>query len=385
MFEVAQNEGQDNNINIVLHHVNCNNDKGSANIYKKIISLRYCTSSPTRVIYQMGHLLGLFKTQQGTSNSGSIPLLDPPCITDGNYEEAFDKLFLPNFNGNSENITRDIANPDYNADTAGDMVADTPACFRGSEHNFCHKEFPYSTWEFIENPSIVDNSSEHLMYQDVDLFNFMSLMYSYLPPLNSQHFTNGQGVRMRETIAIPSLNFDAVSTSIDALYEPYKNTYYGAGPTLPNHRPLFQPGFDYYFVPCSGDYNEPSDYNDVSFNFSINNLCDDCIINKNSLDLNSITHPNHTAVFINQLNINDLRHGGQPRKCYNNNNRTANSGEVIKFVDNIPNTNVIIDSKDQQEINDENLIQNLDSGLYIIKKNYDDGTQEQQTINKSGN
>ena len=98
--------------------------------------------------------------------------------------------------------------------------------------------------------------------------------------------------------------------------------------------------------------------------------------------MNNITHPNHTAIFIDQL---DDVHGGRPHKCYNNFNRAPISGEVIEYEDGIPNANIKIHPKNQTEINDENLIQNLDNGLYIIKKNYDDGTQEQRTVHKSGN
>ena len=385
MYEVAQNQGTDNNINIVYSHTNCQPVLGSANIYKKVVSLWYCHSAQNYLIYQMGHLLGLLKTHQDTYGQNSGIYTDENYCNPNNFNST--ELKAPDFSNNilqPENVTRDINNPNYNANIAGDMVVDTPACFKGSEDNYCHYDGTGSeaTYEYIPHSSIVDNSLEHLLYENVDVLNFMSYHYAHA---GLRHFTDGQGIRMRETIAIPSLNFDDVSTDIASLYEPYKNTYYGAGPTLPNHRPLFQPGFDYYFVPCSGDYNSPADYNDVSFNFSINNLCNDCIINKESLDLNNITHHNHTAIFISQLNINDLKHGGQPRKCYNNNNRMANSGTVIKFVDNIPNENVIIDPKDEQEINDENLIQNLDNGLYIIKKNYEDGTQEQKTIYKNGN
>jgi hypothetical protein len=117
MYELAQNKGMDNNINIVLHHTTCNNDEGSANIYKKILSLRYCTSSPIRVVCQMGHLLGLLKTQFGTGGGDSQnfrPLQDAPCLAKNYYIAFYDKLILPNHNvnflGTSENVTCDTTN-----------------------------------------------------------------------------------------------------------------------------------------------------------------------------------------------------------------------------------------------------------------------------------
>jgi len=82
MYEVAQIDGNDNSINIVLHHTVCTNDKGSADIYKKIISLRYCTSHSRNVIFQMGHIFGLLKSYRGTDghdSSYAITLPYPAC------------------------------------------------------------------------------------------------------------------------------------------------------------------------------------------------------------------------------------------------------------------------------------------------------------------
>jgi hypothetical protein len=147
------------------------------------------------------------------------------------------------------------------------------------------------------------------------------------------------------------------------------------------------------FVQCGGTqqnygsqiYNLPSDYNDTSFTFSTSTNDFGFIVDKYSLDFNRITHINHTAIFIQQLNEFSLNEGGQPRKCYNNFNRSASSGTIIKYEDNIPNTNISIHPKNEIEINKENLIQDLENGLYLIKKNYNDGTQEQNTIYKNDN
>ena len=132
-----------------------------------MISLRYCEAEPNHLIYQMGHLFGLLKTHQDTAeyNSG--------IYTDVNYCNLDASTFYstqlksPNFNGTNllpENVTRDINNINYNANIAGDMVVDTPACFKGSEDNYCHYSNNATTqnnatsYEYISQPSIVDNS-----------------------------------------------------------------------------------------------------------------------------------------------------------------------------------------------------------------------------------
>jgi hypothetical protein len=53
--------------------------------------------------------------------------------------------------------------------------------------------------------------------------------------------------------------------------------------------------------------------------------------------------------------------------------------------DNIINTNYTITEKDSMSINQPSLIQDLENGLYIIEKNYNDGEQEQNTILKINN
>ena len=263
MYEVAQNQGTDNNINIVYSHTNCQPVLGSADIYKKVISLWYCHDAQNYLIYQMGHLLGLLKTHQDTAKRTTQIQTDNYCSGLNFNSTTLNGPDFSNIDLQPENVTRNIDNPNYNASIAGDMVVDTPACFKGSEDNYCHFGGTGEgiTFEYLSHPNIVDNSPEHLIYENVDILNFMSFSYAHD---GLRHFTDGQGVRMRETIAIPSLNFSVVETSIASLYEPYKTEsipWAGDITTTDNldgtaeectlrgstiHH-YFQPGFDYVF------------------------------------------------------------------------------------------------------------------------------------------
>jgi hypothetical protein len=74
-----------------------------------------------------------------------------------------------------------------------------------------------------------------------------------------------------------------------------------------------------------------------------------------------------------------------PRKCYNNYNKTSIGGSITKFNDDVFNTNVTISAQDSTSINNQNLIQELPSGLYKIEKNYDDGSTQETVIYKGNN
>jgi len=285
------------------------------------------------------------------------------------------------------------------------MVTDTPACFRGSEHNFCHLYAGCDDIrEYIINQNIVDNSPEHLMYENVDLLNFMNLQYSYLPRFEIQHFTNGQGVRMRETIAIPSLNFDNVSTTVASLYEPYKVetietistdihslTDNGDGTaevcrlksfTLSHY---FQPGFDYNFYSSPNNFKHHNDKEDLygildegvrrfvkinQINPLFINITDNSITNPSDMDSGIILYevsicPQHD-VFV----------------CFS---EPYSGGKVISTT-NLANPNVTIKVLNNQEASDANLEQDLENGkFHIIEKTTTSGATIQKTIYKNGN
>ncbi len=176
-------------------------------------------------------------------------------------------------------------------------------------------------------------------------------------------------------------------TDIATLYEPYKGEYYLAGPFDPNvHTPLFQPGFNYRFVECDGNYPQPADYYDISYPVMWNNIL--LVIAEDDPHYENISHPNHSAIYIaevDHLDSSDAFDYEYPRKCYDNTNKAAESGLVTKFNDGVLNTNITIMPQDSTSINSPQLIQNLQPGLYKIDKVYENGATEQTIILKENN
>ena len=369
------------------------------------------------------------------------PKFNPAIINPNTYPTSTENVTR----NNTVDVNGNYIDPNYNADIAGDLVIDTNASFRSLNSNCCNINGGY--YEFIEDLRVVDNSGN----PDAECFlcSITNTRYCYIPgdifytttlnnidteillnsntwqdiidstlldcdqidsgemyidlvdertnfmhyASNADHFSDGQGVRMREVIEVDVLGhlqeklnlLDDGTSDLSVLYEPYKGDYFDVGVYLPEHRPLFQPGFDYKFVECGSGtphsnievYNQPTPYDDTSFSFNILNSIHD--IDKYSLDYNNVNHPNHSAIVIEQIDNN------QPRKCYNNYNRSASNGTIIKFEDDVINNNITIHPKNESEINDSSLIQNLESGLFTIQKVYNDGTQEQQTIFKNNN
>jgi len=190
-------------------------------------------------------------------------------------------------------------------------------------------------------------------------------------------FFPGQAIYMRETIvAHPKLT--PTLTDVASLYEPYQGEYNLVNPTSPENVPQFQPGFDYSFIECScqnieEDCDYPIPYHDTSFQ---NNHTLISSFDTYYTPYTSITHPNHTAILIAQLN------DPETRRCWDNWNTDAIGGSVTKFNDGVFNANVTITPKDSTAINNQNLIQDLPTGLYKIEKNYFDGATQETVIIK---
>ncbi|MCH9660556.1 MAG: hypothetical protein K0U54_06560, partial [Bacteroidetes bacterium] len=277
---------------------------------------------------------------------------------------------------NCEHVERNPFNIAFNADTHGDQVVDTAAVPPTLYDDSC-----------ACYPSIDDNcnyvpvgiqtdciGTAYDISQD-DLRNAMSNAYDCQDLL----FTPGQGVRMREALNFDTHGeFDLAEATVSELFIPYQGTYtVNPGSIDP---PLFQPGFDYQFVECCCDYPVPSQYDDTSFSFTGTSLL---TIDKFETNFQTITHPNHSAIRILQLEDNS---GPlfQPRKCYDNNEGLdVISGKVYYFKDNMLNMNVLIDDLSREEINDPNLVSNLAPGLYKIEKQYKDGTKNETVIYKN--
>jgi len=354
--------------------------------------------------HEIGHTLGLLHT----------------------HEFYNDNIYVLNL-FTCEKVTRDITNSNYNATEAGDFVTDTAAVpnFRTQHLMELYLDKRAEGWSpedaiiYAKNNSILYNYFENCSYlgsnwiipinQDTNYpLTYVTYCYGrineygdYLDEpydlsyedinnlmsykdnescINEGILTIGQAIRMRETIEIDCLDLlqDAFNEDgLASLYEPYEGGYFSIGPFDPEqHIPLFQPGFDYSFISCDCDCPQPLDYENVSFTY------DERIgtfISKSETDYSSITHPNHNAIDIKILNES------QPWRCYDNNNKSPSAGTLIKFNDNVLNTNVTITTQDSLMINNSDLINDLQPGLYNIIKQFDDGSTEEQVIFKNGN
>lgn len=335
---------------------------------------------------------------------------------------------------NCETVTRDPNDPDFNADFRGDRVVDTNAVpnFRQEQREYIidtleaadvdsytigivlTKGYAWQPWAgwinsilanagfgLVEINHIANNGYALHYYIDennctyapsnsfgvdcedtpftitaLDVKNYMSYTINEC----REHFTNGQYIRVREAIDDDANGmFTDAETTLESLYEPYGGEYYYCcGQT---HDPLFQPGFDYYFVSCEGNYNVPSDYNDTSFTYYPNNIV--ASFDKYEDDFETIIHPNHSAIKIGQLSGATVwQYDNGVRKCYSNLLKAAIGGSVTRFNDNVFNNNITIHPKDSLQINDTQLIPNLEFGLYKIEKNYEDGSMDQKIIFK---
>jgi hypothetical protein len=190
---------------------------------------------------------------------------------------------------------------------------------------------------------------------------------------------------MKEHIANSTSLQQATNPDASSLYEPYQGEYYIAGPFNPQlHKPLFQPGFTYKFVKCSGTYPQPADYGEY-FSYNINNVLLGFEVDEENFD--DITHPNHAAIYIEELaQFNSISSElSSPQKCYNNFNVSPIGGTITLFNDGVFNTNVTITPQDSTSINSQSLINNLPQGLYKVEKNYQDGAIEETIIIKENN
>jgi len=249
--------------------------------------------------HEVGHTLGLLHTFDGTSRI-EMPFVNPISCefesgvrTDG---------WFPVYTVDSENVTRITSDPNYNALSTGDYLDDTPAAY--SMPNVC-SDIDTSTSYYIFSNEVVDSEGEP--YINIDVNNIMSNNeFIFL-----NNFTDGQAIRMRETIMNETV-FETILTGVESLYEPYTGVYreWGFSQVAFDNPPLFQPGFDYEFVNCSGSgalimvMPLPWPYDDLSFDTGDVNYN----IDKNHEIYTDIVHLNHIAIRILQLD-------DQPRRC----------------------------------------------------------------------
>ena len=290
---------------------------------------------------------------------------------------CFNLMHMDSSGNNCENVTRDPNNTNFNADTRGDRVVDTPAT-----RLLNSSDIDTSTCLYVGNYTDCSTPPQTYLIFEPDVRNFL-MRGTYIDEVTcaKNYLTQGQGIRMLETIEIDASTnniLSAAETTVASLYEPYAGGYYGVGSIA---LPLFQPGFDYHFVTCDCDCEQPSPYGDA-FSWSVS--VHDKIVSKYETDYSTIFHPNHTAIIINSFQNADISYL-DPQRCYDNDSGFFKSGKVTRFNDGVFNANVTITPKDSLGINNVNLIQELPNGLYNIEKNYLDGSADQTVIQKGNN
>ena len=265
-------------------------------------------------------------------------------------------------------LLRPDADPGYYDVNCGDST--DPQCYPFIDSNCLY--ITGTQFDNCEDPVAYNPSPQNVK-------NIMT--NAYICVQNEWYMTPGQGIRVRETLDDGVFDDALNENGIESLYQPYSGEYYFAGSYDPAiHTPLFQPGFDYRFVECDCEANcpEPSPYDDISFQYTNNSLL---TISKYETDFSLITHPNGTAIQID-LGIICDSYGQRIRHCYENYNLSPNSGSITEFHDGVFNTNVTVTPQDSTQINNPNLVNDLNPGLYKIEKERNNSPTEQLIIVK---
>jgi len=272
-----------------------------------------------------------------------------------------------------EHVTRDEEDEDFNAETHGDYIVDTAAqpAFINSNPD-TDDDFDELTCEYIGLGQDCQESDYEIFTEDVR--NFMS--YTHDNSLCLNFFSIGQYIRIREAVEYdPQGRYDLARGSLSSLYDPYKGVYTATGGVI--LAPTFQPGFDYEFLDCGpeGAYPLPSDFGDTSFSYTENGNPYYFDKDISASQFSTITHSNKFTIRINQLNQ-------RPEKCWNKNNQPI-FGLITQFNDGVFNTNVTLSAQDSLQINNSQMIENLNPGLYSIHKTFDNGSTEENVILKN--
>ena len=332
------------------------------------------------VMHEFGHHFGLLHVG---INSNSQFTGASQCV--GTF--GFNLSTVPDLSATSspENVTRDMFVPGngFNALTAGDQILDTPASFE-------HAPSCYDGTTLVYNNSTIHLDLQGDQYVNVPVNNYMNKRQASgdptIPYLDT--FTPGQYTRMKQNL-FNNLGYWAQRTRpISLLYTPQTGTYptYPGGPTgnISGDNPLLTPGLTYTLDSCArtgmGPFVAPEQYP-----FQTSNIVYTMptFLYTPDTDPDLLEHPMYYAVSIEEL---DYLHVVDNRPdyfiCFDPQVR-AIGGRVIRFDDGQFNTNVTVNPKTADEIESSTLINELQSSLYVIEKDLNNGAVEQTTIIKN--
>jgi len=275
-----------------------------------------------------------------------------------------------------------------NCDVAGDSVCDTPASYKVPSGDV---QYNSNTGDFyFQNNS---NTTDCLgdLYVNVPIKNFMSnniyRLNNYYRNLRD-HFTPGQGVRMRESIEnVPSI-YGNVRNTVESLYEPcdvHVEVDYdwvlsetqnrdGTVTTCYGEKIVhtFQKGFDYDFYHWDG--NDTPNY---TYEYSVGRL--QLPINELPLQAVKINQVSGTEIIVFESSA-----GIRPDPNAHCTTARPSSGKVI--TSNIDGSNATVRDMNNQELHskDEDLIQTLETNKrHTLIKDYDNGERKEKTIYKT--
>lgn len=270
-----------------------------------------------------------------------------------------------------EHVTRDENAPNYNANEAGDKVADTPA-----QPQVGGNEFFECDW--IYNPARVD--CEGTPYENIARGNYMGYDTG---DENGQspcfHFTPGQIERIKNYLNAPGFDHYYLSfNTVESLYQPFE-VQNMAGDHIVSVTPLpdgqsaevcrnllvkhrFQKGFDYEFYnvgandPVSGTIDDIPTIKDATYNFDVK--------------INQVNTSNAETVEL------DCTRGVL---C---NTETLRGGRIVSTKV-LGSMNITVKELDEIEVKDPLLYEKLMAEYYhLIEKETESGAKFHETIYK---